>query len=74
LKVSPRRGRKPKARQTRPTVEANRPKALAIERRLQGVTPVGIASRVRVTSAATGLCDNPASRSAADRSRQLPTM
>ena len=86
LKVSLRCGFSPKARQTRPTVEADRPAALAIERRLQWVAPAGIASRVRVTSAATasspirrgapllGSSDRPASRAAANRSRHLPTM
>lgn len=86
LKVSLRCGRRPKARQTRPTVVAERPAALAIERRLQWVAPAGIASRVRVTSAATasspirrgapllGSSDSPASRAAAKRSRHLPTV
>src|SRR3712207_6805164 len=48
LKVSCRCGCRPKARQTRPTVVAERPTVLAIERRLQCVAPAGIASRVRV--------------------------
>ena len=86
LKVSLRCGCRPKARQTRPTVVADRPTAFAIERRLQWVAPAGIVSRVRVTSAATasslirrgapllGSSDRPASRAVAKRSRHLPTV
>jgi hypothetical protein len=86
LKVSLRCGFSPKARQTRPTVVAERHAALAIERRLQWVAPAGIVSRVRVTSAATasspirrgapllGSSDSPASRSLAKRSRHLPAV
>src|ERR687883_447164 len=50
LKVSLRCGCSPKARQTRPTVVAERPAALAMERRLQWVPPAGIAPKAGVAA------------------------
>ena len=86
LEVSVRCGRRPEARQARPTVVADRPEALAIVRRLQCVPPSGRSAGVRSSSAAIrsssvrrgapgrGSSSSPSARSRAKRSRHLPAV
>ena len=86
LKLSARCGRRPEARQARPTVAADGPEASATVRRLHCVPPSGRSASVRSGSAATrsssvrrgapgrGSSSSPSARSRAKRSRHLPAV
>ena len=86
LKVSLRWGLSANARQTRPTVEALRPQARAIDSRLQCVAPRGVVSSVRTTTRSTsssvtrrdapgrGSSSKPSQPLRRNRRRHLPTV